>query len=384
MSEKICKIAFLIDTISCNTSGTEKQLLEIITRIKVQGYVPLLVCLRDSDWLRSNSLPCSYAILNYEGMLKLSIPRVVWKLRKLIIEQNIQLIQTFFEDSIFISWSATLFRKENTVLLSSRRDMGLGSGNQPWYHALYGMVLPFVNKRFDGLVVNSCQIKKYVAKREKVSLSKIEVVYNGVTIPQNNDCIPQVFEDSATSNIWLVIVASLTPVKRHDLLIEAVAQCANADINSKIKVLVLGKGPLRKQLVYLTKQYGVQDLFLFEGAVNNVSDYLIHCDIGILCSDREGLSNAILEYMACGLPVLATAVGGNTELVKNDNGICVPTNEPTFLADALLELIKNKNKRRQMGLVSKKRVEKDFSWKQSMQQLETYYQRKLQEKDLYK
>ncbi len=260
--------------------------------------------------------------------------------------------------------------------------MGLGKGNQPWYHAFFGMVLPLVNKGFDGIVTNSCQVRKYVSHRETVSLSKIKVIYNGVTIPRSHGHVPHIFSDTSNNTIWIVIVASLTPVKRHDLLIEAVAQLTFTYTEPKIKVLVLGKGPLGEQLADLAKQRGVQDLFLLKGAVHNVSDYLVHCDIGVLCSDREGLSNAILEYMACGLPVLATAVGGNTELVTSENGLCVSANEPISLANALVELIEDTNKRKRMGGASRKRVEKEFSWKLSMQQLENYYKSKLQEKDL--
>ena len=166
---------------------------------------------------------------------------VLRQLNKLIAEKEIQIIQTFFEDSIFVAWLATLFNKRNLVLLSSRRDMGLGKGNQPWYHQLFGMALPLVNKSFDGIVSNSQQVKEYVARREKTPHTRIEVIYNGVEFHQKTGEKPTVFINN-TADVWVAIVASLTPVKRHDVLIKAIAILSKKLGQLKIKVLVLGEG----------------------------------------------------------------------------------------------------------------------------------------------
>jgi len=373
------RLVYLIDTISCNTSGTEKQLLEMIMRLDKTKFEISLVCLWRSNWMRENELPCPLIVLGYEGFFKKNIFGVVIKLRKLIAENKIQIIQTFFEDSIFVAWLATRLNKLDIVLLSSRRDMGLGKGNQPWYHILFGMALPFVNKNFDGIIANCQQVKEYVVTREKTSMDKIEVVHNGVEFRKKTEKTPRCFVENL-ADIWIVIVASLTPVKRHDVLIKAVAILNQRLDRQKIKVLILGKGQERERLDRLVKQENVQHVFCFEGAVQNISDYLQHVDIGVLCSDREGLSNAVLEYMSSGLPVVVTAVGGNTELIDKKNGICVPPDDPDALADAVHELIVNKHKREQMGLVSRKKVEKYFSWQESMRYLEGYYQALLAEK----
>ena len=60
------RVAFVIDTIECDTAGTQKQLLEIIRRLDAQNFEPYLICLRDSEWLRQNLLPCPYVALRYE------------------------------------------------------------------------------------------------------------------------------------------------------------------------------------------------------------------------------------------------------------------------------------------------------------------------------
>lgn len=374
------RVAYLIDTLSCATSGTEKQLLEIIKRLDREKFQVCLICLYESPWMRDNALPCPCFVLGYRGLLKWNIFQVIRELHNILRKQNIQILQTFFEDSIFVAWLARQ-RSENTVLLSSRRDMGLGEGNQPWYHRLYGLALPLVNRNFDGIIANSTKVREYVVQREKTAIDKIEVIYNGVDFVQPPPSAPAVFKQHSDA-CWVAMVASLNPVKRHDLLIRAISLLKGKIKKEKLRVLLLGKGPLSDKLQAMVARQGLGDFFLFKGAVPDVTDYLQSCDIGVLCSDREGLSNAILEYMVCGLPVIATAVGGNTELVDDTNGLCIPPGDPEALADALHELIQDREKRRELGLASRRKAEQYFSWERSMQQLEKYYEMKLQQKGI--
>ena len=365
-------MAYLIDTIASDNAGTEKQLIETIRRIDRTSFEVSLICLWESDWMRNNKLPCPCLVLGYQGFFSLSFPIVIRRLAQIVAEKRIQIIQTFFEDSIFVAWIGSLFTKQRTVLLSSRRDMGLGNQNQPWYHKIYTLLLPFVNKRFTGIIANSKQVRKYAARREKISVNKIKVIYNGVTIPERPRYIPSIFRKN-DGDIWIGLVASLTPVKRHDLLIKAYTIIKTAIPKSKIQILFLGEGKERDKLENLVKRLQVEKNIHFAGVVKDVAAYLYQLDIGVLCSDREGLSNAILEYMACALPVVATKVGGNTELVDKENGICVLPDDVEALAKALSQLIENEDMRKKMGTASLAKTKRYYSWHRSMAELESYY-----------
>lgn len=365
------KVAYLIDTIISDTAGTEKQLLETIHRIDKTSFDVCLICLWESDWMRNNELSCPCLVLGYQGFFSLSFPIVIRRLAQIVAEKQIQIVQTFFEDSIFVAWLCNLFTKQ-PVLLSSRRDMGLGNQNQPWYHRIYTLLLPFVNKRFTGIIANSKQVRKYAAKREKTSVDKIKVILNGVTIPERPRYIPAIFREN-DGDVWIGLIASLTPIKRHDLLIKAYTIIKTAIPKSKIQILFLGEGKERDKLEKLAKKLQVEKNIHFAGAVKDVSAYLYQLDIGVLCSDREGLSNAILEYMACGLPAVATKVGGNTELVDKENGICVPPDDVEALASALTLLIDNEDMRKKMGMASLAKIKRSYSWCRSMSELEAYY-----------
>ncbi len=366
------RIVYLIDTISCDTRGTEKQLLETIKRLDKGIFEPFLICLWESEWMKSYSFPCPCTVLNYHGFIKPDFPSLVHRFAKIITEKRIDIIQTFFEDSIFIGYLAGLFSKPHPILFSSRRDIGLGKNNQPWYHSLYKMILPYVNKKFSGIIANSKMVREYVALREKTPKGKIKVIYNGVSIPENTGKKPDVFQ-KYRADVWIGVVASLTPVKRHDLLLNAFARLKEKTNNINVHTLILGDGVLQENLENLASELGIREYVHFEGAVNNVPEYLYNIDIGVLCSDREGLSNAILEYMACSLPVVATAVGGNTELVNEDNGICVPPDDVDALAAGLLRLIEDKELRKKMGNTSLKKIKDNFSWDKAMAELESYY-----------
>jgi len=365
-------IAYLIDTIACDTAGTQKQLLETIRRLDRNTFRPVLVCLYSSSWLDDNLCPCKLFVLGYRGFLKANFLQVLQSLSKLLEDQKIDIVQTFFEDSIFVVYLTGMFGRSGICLLSSRRDMGLGLGNQPWYHGLFAKLLPYVNRKFSGIIANSEQVRYYVSRREKTPVEKIKVIFNGVDIPEKPQYTPIVFKDNSC-DLWVGIVASLTPVKRHDLLFKAFAVLLERKQGRRVRMLLLGEGVERKKIEDLARCLGIAEFVHFVGAVRDVPAYLHNIDIGVLCSDREGLSNAILEYMACGLPVVATAVGGNVELVDSENGICVPSDDVQALADALWCLIENDDLRKKLGGGSLIKINRSFSWRRSMVELEAYY-----------
>jgi glycosyltransferase involved in cell wall biosynthesis len=235
-------------------------------------------------------------------------------------------------------------------------------------------MLPLVNRRFDYVVANSHVVKQYACQHEKLSAEKVKVIYNGVEIPNGTaHQTPAVFNGHPPSTVWICVVGSLTPVKRHDLVVRALAQIAKQPGLPPIRALFLGEGPQQPAIAALADELGVRQNIEFLGAVNNVGDYLRQVDIGVLCSDREGLSNAILEYMAYGLPVVATHTGGNSELVTEDTGYCVPVGDARAIASALASLILDPIRRREFGLAGHRRVVSDFSWPRAIENVHAFY-----------
>jgi glycosyltransferase involved in cell wall biosynthesis len=366
------RIVYLIDTLTCDTQGTQKQLLETIRRLDRTEWEPHLICLWKSPWMESAVLPCPAEVLGYRGFMKASFPGVVRRLGRLLDELEASVVHAFFDESIIVAWFGYHLSRCRPALVSSRRDMGLGANNQPWYHRLFPVLLPFVNRSYAGIVTNSENVKRYAARREHTPESKFKVIYNGIDIP---GIAAAQFRSSRISGTGphIGIVASLTPVKRHDVLLEAWALLHQSGLPAGSELHILGEGPQRQVLEEQVARHGLQSTVLFHGAVTDISDWLYGLDVGVLCSDREGLSNAILEYMAHGLPVIATAVGGNTELVDCDCGILVPPRNPEALAQALAILLNDEGIRRKLGERSRKTIAESFSWERAMGELAGYY-----------
>ena len=325
--------------------------------------------------MKSNSLPCMVRVIGFRGFLKVACISCFRKFGRLVDSNRFDIVHTFFEDSIFFAYFGSYFARSRPRFISSRRDIGLGAGNHPWYHGIYRRLLPLINTRYDYVIANSHVVKEYACQRERLSGEKVKVIYNGVEVPDGDAHEkPSIFRNQPHSTIWICIVASLTPVKRHDLIVRAISHISDRCLGlPPVRVLLLGEGPQEKEISRLAKKLGVLDTIDFVGAVDNVGHYLQNCDIGVLCSDREGLSNAILEYMSYKLPVIATRTGGNTELVTNETGRCVPVGDAQAIADALVSLIEDPITRHELGLAGYRRVAADFSWTSAIENIQAFY-----------
>jgi glycosyltransferase involved in cell wall biosynthesis len=137
---------------------------------------------------------------------------------------------------------------------------------------------------------------------------------------------------------------------------------------------MVGDGPERKNLESLARSLGIFNAVLFTGVNLDVSTILPAMDAFILSSKTESFSNAILEAMAAGLPVIATDVGGNPESVLHgETGLLVPKENPEAMAKAMVELFNNPSKAASMGISGKKRVQIFFSWENSFRNLRNLY-----------
>ena len=371
MSQSPIRIAFLVDQIATERAGTERQLLELIKRLNPELFEPHLVVLRATEWTRKEHDLIIHN-LEYKGLLKKDMLGTIRRLKRLQREKGFDVIHTFFSDSVFVAWLSKAFLSPRPVLLSSRRDMGLAE-DEPWYHKLYRLLLPLVNNAYDGIVVNSKILAKWVHRRERVSWDKIKVIPNGIDIPWKKEAKPELFKKEK-ADVWIGIVANLKPIKRIDVFLEAFRCLKNNCGDMNVKAIILGDGHLKEQLINLARGLNLLSNVFFMGSVSNVVAYLQNVDIGVLSSDREGLSNAILEYMACALPVVATNVGGNSELVGNGiNGFLVPPADPGAMGKALHTLVKSSDLRKKMGEASICKVKEKYTWDKVIPLWEQYY-----------
>jgi glycosyltransferase involved in cell wall biosynthesis len=140
-------------------------------------------------------------------------------------------------------------------------------------------------------------------------------------------------------------------------------RAGHPELGARLRLLIVGDGPLYPVLIQMIEQFALQDIVWMAGDRKDVPELLQAMDIFVLPSLGEGISNTVLEAMASGLPVVATAVGGNIELVEEDfNGSLVPAGDHQALSNAMAALLKNARERARQGSNARQRVCQHFDW----------------------
>jgi len=167
-------------------------------------------------------------------------------------------------------------------------------------------------------------------------------------------------------------VGRLVPIKGHRYLIDAVGR--TRDRVSGLVVLFAGDGPLRSQLERHAAAVGVGDRVRFLGMREDVPELLSCSDLFVLPSLNEGLGLVLVEAMAMGVPCVATDVGGVPEVVVERTGVLVPPRDPRALADAVVSLVDDPGRAREMGARGKVRAGEVFSIQRTVERTEALYE----------
>jgi sugar transferase (PEP-CTERM/EpsH1 system associated) len=164
---------------------------------------------------------------------------------------------------------------------------------------------------------------------------------------------------------WVVgTVGRLQAVKDQGLLLQAlaIARRDGGDDARRLRLAIVGDGPLRGELEALARRLDLQDATWFAGERSDVPALLRAMDLFVLPSLAEGISNTVLEAMAAGLPVIATDVGGNAELIEQGvTGHLIPRRDAHALAETLLTSVRRPDEARAAGRAGQLRVAQRFS-----------------------
>ena len=239
----------------------------------------------------------------------------------------------------------------------------------PYIVSLRGSDVPFYNKRFywldlfvfkrlskkiwenaKAVITNSQGLKDLALKSCLKQEQKIEVIYNGVDIKEftPNEC------KKKNDKLVLISTGRLITRKGYSFLIEAIADL------STIELWLIGDGNLKEELENQAKNQNAQVKFLGKKNHEEIAGLLKQADVFVLPSLNEGMSNSILEAMACGLPIITTDTGGSVELIK-DNGFIVEKKSPESIKEAVIKISNNAELINFMSKMSRNVAEK-MSW----------------------
>jgi glycosyltransferase involved in cell wall biosynthesis len=220
--------------------------------------------------------------------------------------------------------------------------------------------------RLAGRVVCVSKDAAALSVRSGLSENRVATVWNGIDtekFPFRGPC----------PRGPAVVVARLAEIKNIDALIRAVPLVVASVPHFTLRIV--GDGPSRAALEALTAELGLQLHVAFTGEANNVPQQLGEASMFVLPSLSEGVSLSLLEAMATGLPVVATRVGGNVEVVVDgETGLLVPVKEPEKLAQAIIRLALAPELARRMGTAGRRRVETTFDVRWMVRAYEGLYQ----------
>lgn len=255
------------------------------------------------------------------------------------------------------------------------RDVGDLDGNNRTYQRLRRLHRPFVHH----YVALSRDLADYLMQKVHVSRDRITQAYNGVDVSSFSPVGESAQQVAGcpfnTAEHFIVgTVGRMQTVKDQTLLARAFVMALQTapELKARLRLVMVGDGPLRAEAQAILDAAGVTDLAWLPGARDDVAAVMQGFSCFVLPSLAEGISNTILEAMASGLPVIATGVGGNADLVADgETGQIVPAADPKTMAESLIKFASSAAQSRAMGLAGRERVVQRFS----MQAMVNTYQR---------
>ncbi|WP_348267237.1 glycosyltransferase [Edaphobacter paludis] len=357
-------VLLVVDQFSKNLGGGERIALKLAAFLPQYGYrASILTFSADPVTTAFESAPCPVYLLPLERTYNLTALKGALALRRLLKQQNIQIVQTFFESSDI--WAGFVTKVlSGAKLIWSRRDMGILRTRKHIvaYRLMAG--LP------DAVFAVSELVRQHCIEEDGIDPDRVQTIYNGLDLSDWSAS-----SDNPKDRLLITTIGNIRHVKGHDVFIKAAAfivpQFPNVCFSIAGGVL---EPAYFSELQALIQNLKLGDNFHFAGGVTDLYEHLSAADIFVLPSRSEGFSNAIVEAMAASLPVVATNVGGNAEAVENGvSGFVVPSEDPQALAEAIMKLLTDPAKAMAMGAAGKRRVAEKFTIEAMMTQTTATY-----------
>lgn len=331
------RILFLVDEISASTDGgAERQILQMIDICRQSGMRPHLCVFRGTEWLTPEVTGCPITRFEIGKMTSSHGLRFLIGLARWMRQQEFDILQTFFSEANLIGpYVGRLARVP--IILGTRRNMNHvranGLSRSQFRYQILGNLLT------TQVIANSEAVLERIVESEHISRKRVCVVYNGIDLQRMRPS-PELRASArerlgiANDQILVGNISGLRAIKGVQMFVNAAADAYRRD--HRLRFVLVGDGELKIQLTQTIRIYGLQGVIQLVGAADDVRPYLAAFDVAVLCSQAEGFSNSLLEYMAAGLPIIATDVGGNREALGSC-GLLIPP-DVNELTKAILQM----------------------------------------------
>jgi glycosyltransferase involved in cell wall biosynthesis len=357
MASSKTKIYFFID--SFRIGGMHRQILYLVKYLDRSLFEPIVCTQSQFGGLAKEfeKSGCQLVDLKWKGRGSLAI---LFRLIKALNKDKPDIIFITQIPNLIYFLLARLFLNKRIIQIGSFRamDCWLGHINKN-YRIIDIFFARLLYKTSQKVVVNCEALKNHYSKFINVNSKKnIEVIYNGSDFQFPITIEPEQLKYELKINkndLIVVMIARLDPAKDFSTFLDAAKDIITT--NKSVKFLIVGDGVLRRYIFETIIRYNIKDNFILLGEKKNVFDYLNLADISVLSSHGEGFSNTVLESMSFGKAVIASNVGGNSELIQDTRfGILVTNQSVKELFEAIKFLSLNKNVRLKMGEAAKSRI----------------------------
>jgi len=370
------RVFHLID--SFNVGGTETQAVELARRLPATGYEVTVGCLKREGPLEDRLQGTGIAIREFRSRGGIDSPsglrqllRMSWFLR------SFDIVHTHDLWSNLIGVPAARLAGIPAIV-SSRRDLS----HLEWYRGKRRVCLKWIQNLGGAVVTNAAPIRDVLLGEDGFDPRKVRVIHNGVDVAKfksaRKDRI-RLFPDAGDGKLVVLVGNMHTDVKGHPWLIAAAPAVLEQFPDTRF--VLVGEGEQRSHFEKQVRDLGFLQSFLFLGRRSDIPEILASCDIAVLPSRAEGLPNAVLEYMAAGLPVIASRVGGNAELVQDGvTGMLVPSEDSAALSAALLKLLSEPALSARLAQAGHEFTARNFSFERLVQDIDALYTELLSDK----
>lgn len=369
---------------SLDFGGTERHLLQVLPGIKKLGWHPIIHTVRSDCAMKE-----AFEKAGIDVVFPKKIPLLPKKLRNFfegiiswftlykIFKQDKNCVAHFFLPQAYVlGMMAACLAGHKGFKIMSRRSLNNYHKNIPFLGQLERKIHPKV----DLFLANSKAVKQNLLE-EGIPENKIQVIHNGINLVPFDEIEGKKIRQELgleTDVFVMTVTANLIPYKGHLDLLNAFSLIKN-QLPKRWIVLCVGRNNgIQNQLEQKAQDMGLAHHIKFLGLRSVIPQILSDSDLGILCSHQEGMPNAVMEYMAARLPVVATTAGGIVDLVENGKtGFLAPIKNPEKLSQALLNVINHKNIK-DLGENGRQKIEKEFSIKRCVNKYDKVYKKVLE------
>ena len=336
-------------------AGAESMAFNLLKHLKEYRELDLAIILLNEGRL-AEELRGIGATIHIVDEKHLSFWEIARRTRKILLKAPPDLIHSHrYKENILAKFASGF--KDNVKFIATQHGLPELSDNKATFMNLFVTKANFhlLSKYFTKTVAVSADVKNHLIKRCAFGENCVEYIHNGIEIPEAN-----LFR-STSGKFVIGSSGRLCPVKDYPLMIEIARKIAAANSHDTYFELA-GEGPERAVLESMIASSGLQDRFAMKGHLDNMGSFYRGIDLYLNTSLHEGIPMTILEALACGIPVIAPAVGGIGEIITDGvEGFLIKSRNPDDFAEKCLLLRENSELRKQMSKAARKKTEQAFS-----------------------